>query len=70
MILPATIFFLFSLVYCLGIAACIYQENELSLPHEKAVRMTTIIIVISIALFALALYAFLNIEWENISYTR
>lgn len=69
MILPAIIFALFALIYCLGIAACIHQENELSLPHEKAVRMTTIIIIISLALFFLALYAFINVDWGLISDT-
>jgi hypothetical protein len=67
MILPAIIFVLFILLYCLGIAACVYQENELSLPHEKAVRMTTLVIIISLALFLLALYAFINIDWELLS---
>ena len=66
MILPAVIFALFALIYCLGIAACIHQENELSLSHEKAARMTAIVIIISIALFALALYAFLNINWGEV----
>lgn len=62
-----SIFFgLFMLFYIGMIAACIWQERELSLPHEKAVRMTTLILLLSSALFALALYSFLHIRWEDI----
>ncbi|MEK7649795.1 MAG: hypothetical protein AAB367_02470 [Patescibacteria group bacterium] len=61
----ATIAFtLFAGLYTLGIWMATWQEEELSLSHEKAVHMNLIIIAISFVLFAIALWAFIHIEWD------
>ncbi len=64
MITAGLVFLVFMGMYALGIGACIYQENELSLPHEKVVRMTTMIVVLSALLFGVALWAFFHIRWD------
>jgi len=66
MIFAGIFFGLFTLAYAAGIAACIYQEDELSLPHERAVRMTIIVITLSLVLWTVALLAFLSVDWEAI----
>lgn len=63
-------FALATLVYAFGILMCLYQERELSLPHEKAVRMNVIITALSLMLFALALYSFLGVNWNNLMVPR
>ncbi len=57
-------FALFAGLYSLGIWAATWQEKELSLPHEKAVRMNIIIIALSFILLAIALWAFVHIHWD------
>jgi hypothetical protein len=63
----ATIAFLcFAGLYALGIWMATWQEGELSLSHEKAVHMNIIIIGISFVLFAIALWAFIHINWDTL----
>ena len=69
--ITATIAFaLFAIIYALGIWTASWQENELSLSHEKAIRMNIIIIVASCILFAIAIWAFTNISWDDILIKR
>jgi hypothetical protein len=62
----ALLFGLFLFFYIFMISACVWQENELSLPHEKAVGVTILILIISVMLITLALYSFLQIDWNNL----
>lgn len=66
MIFAGIFFGLFTLAYAAGIAACIYQEDELSLPHERAVRMTVLMLAMASVLFGLAFLAFIAVDWDNI----
>lgn len=66
MIIAGGIFILFTVFYALGVAACVWQEQELSLPHERAVRMTFFVTILSLLLFILALAAFLQVDWNNL----
>lgn len=56
----------FSILYVLGVALCVWQERELSLPHEKALQMSIFITILSLLLFALALFAFSQVDWSNL----
>ena len=70
MIFASLFFGLFTLGYAVIFVLCVHQERELSLPYEKADRMTLFMAALSIMLFCLALYAFINIDWNNLFIAR
>jgi len=65
-IIATIAFALFAALYALGIWMATWQEEELSLSHEKAVHMNIIIIAISFVLFTIALWAFIRIDWDTL----
>ena len=66
MIFAAAFFGIFTAVYAAGIAACIYQEEELSLPHERAIRMTIVVVCISVVLWLIALWSLISVNWDHL----
>ncbi|MEK7630737.1 MAG: hypothetical protein AAB417_01790 [Patescibacteria group bacterium] len=68
-IIATIAFALFAGLYTLGIWMATWQEEELSLSHEKAVHMNIIIIAISFVLLIIALWAFIHINWDTLILT-
>jgi|GEM_PF-5770982 len=65
-IIATILFALFAGFYTLGVWMATWQEEELSLSHEKAVHMNIVIIALSSILFAIALWAFIKIDWDTL----
>ncbi|MBI4121504.1 MAG: hypothetical protein HY470_00920 [Candidatus Ryanbacteria bacterium] len=66
MIFAGLFFGVFTAAYAACIAVCVHQEDELSLPHERAVRMTIAVIAIALVLWAVALISFLSVDWNTL----
>jgi len=66
-LLSGLILLLFGILYASLLFFCIRQEERFSLPEEKRYQMKYLVLLFSVILACVALYAYIATDWQVFS---